>query len=56
MAGLAYDAPDLRHAYRLITLITMQNRLPGMNPSWSVRKPMMHTSTQLMPAKAQPSQ
>ncbi len=39
-----------------MALITMQNTLAGMNPSWSVLKPMMQTSTLLTPASAQPSQ
>jgi hypothetical protein len=50
------DAPGLRHARMLIALITMQNTLAGMNPSWSVLRPMMQTRTLLMPASAQPSQ
>jgi hypothetical protein len=39
-----------------MALITMQNTLPGMKPSWSVLKPMMQTSMQLTPASAHPSQ
>ena len=50
------DAPALRHARKLIALITMQNTLAGMKPSWSVLRPMMHTTTLLTPANAQPSQ
>src|ERR1700726_3970869 len=50
------DSPDLRHVRRLMALITMQNTLAGMKPSWSVLKPMMQTSMLLTPASAQPSQ
>jgi hypothetical protein len=39
-----------------MALMTMQNTLAGMKPSWSVLKPMMHTTALLMPANAQPSQ
>jgi hypothetical protein len=49
-------APDLRQARRWIALITMQNTLAGMKPSWSVLRPMMQTRTLLRPARAQPSQ
>jgi hypothetical protein len=34
-----------------MALITMQKTLAGMKPSWSVRKPMMHTTTLLTPAR-----
>jgi hypothetical protein len=54
--GVSQAAPDLRHVRRLIALITMQNTLAGMKPSWSVLKPMMQTSTLLTPANAHPSQ
>jgi hypothetical protein len=39
-----------------MALITMQNTLAGMKPSWSVLKPMMQTSMLLTPTSAQPSQ
>ena len=55
-ALISQDTPDLRQVRRLIALITMQNRLAGMKPSWSVLKPMMQTSMQLTPASAHPSQ
>lgn len=51
-----YDGPGLRHARRLMALITMQKMLAGMNPIWAVLNPMMHTTMQFTPAKAQPSQ
>jgi hypothetical protein len=47
---------DLRQAWRLIALTTMQKTLAGMKPNCSVRNPMMHMITLLTPARAQPSQ
>lgn len=54
-AGL-HDARGFRHAHMLIALMTMQNTLAGMKPSCSVLSPIMHMSTLLTPANAQPSQ
>jgi hypothetical protein len=39
-----------------MALMTMQNTFAGMNPSCAVRRPMIHMTTQLTPASAQPSQ
>jgi hypothetical protein len=50
------DVPDLRQARRLIALITIQNKLAGINPSCSVLRPIRQMSTLFTPAKAQPSQ
>jgi hypothetical protein len=47
---------DLRQAWRLIALTTMQKTFAGMKPNCSVRNPMMHMITLLTPARAQPSQ
>src|ERR1700719_5001944 len=57
LPGLVYqDGSGLRHARKLIALITMQKMLAGMKPSCAVLKPITHMTTLLMPANAQPSQ
>lgn len=50
------EALAFRQARRLMALTTMQNMLAGTNPSCSVLIPIIHISTLLAPASAQPSQ
>jgi len=48
--------PDLRHARRLMALITMQKTLAGMKPNCAVRIPITQMMMLFTPANAQPSQ